>query len=272
MSGLWDRTQVKKIVVHYLGAKGLGPVANTADLERAANPNGYQYPDYDFGILASGTVVSMRPLSVVGAHTQADKAPYDSYGYNWWNKNSASIVIGYGDAEIGPTDAQAISLAKFLIDWCASRHTTFDDIYPHFQVTATDCPAAKSTQLGLDTGMLDWDSIQEAVTKKDASLVRVIRPVVETASTGSDVSKEKTQKTPPVVVFFGENDRPGAGYMAQKVGASVTMLREEWEKEKPEPFYNIGGEPIEGAVENFPSEAGDWIATTQAVLDFLKEG
>ncbi len=128
MSGLWDRTQVKKIVVHYLGAKGLGPVANTADLERAANPNGYQYPDYDFGILASGTVVSMRPLSVVGAHTQADKAPYDSYGYNWWNKNSASIVIGYGDAEIGPTDAQAISLAKFLIDWCASRHTTFDDI------------------------------------------------------------------------------------------------------------------------------------------------
>lgn len=260
MSGLWDRTQAKFIVVHYLG-DGLPPVTSEAELKHQANSGPWEYPDYDFGILADGTVISMRPLSVVGAHTVADRAKYE-YGDNWWNKNSASIVLGYGDAKTGPTQAQVTALAKFLIDWCGSKGTTFDTIYPHFQVTMTDCPGAKSTQCGLDTGLLDWDSVEAAVRGKDATLAKVLPGAVVVANPVGAAPGEK------VVVFFGEDDRPGAVRVASKVGASILVLREEYQEKPGDQIYVCGGDPIEGSAGDF--SGATWEESTGKVLDFLR--
>lgn len=258
MSSLWDRTQVKKMVVHYLGAVGLGVVTDKARLLKAANPSGWDYPDYDFGILGDGTLISMRPLSVVGAHTQADRSKYE-YGPNWWNKNSASVVLAYGDPAVdGPTQEQVTALAAFLIQWCHTQGATFDDIYPHFQVTQTDCPGAKSSQLGIDTGYLDWDSIEEAVRQGNARLAKVLsRPGEASAPV----------ELPPVVVYFTEDDRPGAKYVAQKIGTSNIVLRSGFNPVPNEPFYIVGGAAMEGAVQNLTGET--WADTTALVLKFL---
>ena len=52
-----------------------------------------------------------------------------------------------------------------------------DDIYPHFQVTATACPAASYGKLAKNTGYLDYDYVERTVAKGGIIAVPVPVPV-----------------------------------------------------------------------------------------------
>jgi len=151
-SALLDRTGVNILVVHHLGNEK-PPITTVEDLLKEANPphdgypNGYQYPEYEWGIIADGTIVPMRPLTVVGAHTTSDIPRY-MLGDNWWNRNAASIVIANDNTKFAPTKEQVISLVNFIVRWMKEHRGTLDDIYKHGEVTRTDCP-----------GLANWDSV-----------------------------------------------------------------------------------------------------------------
>lgn len=162
MSTRLDRTGVKLQVVHHLG-DGLGPTSDHAEVMRRANPHGYEFPEYDYAALADGSILNMRPLDVIGAHTIADRPAY-MRGDNWWNCNSASIVMANDNTKFAPPAAMVEGLAKFLAAWIKDRGASLDFIYPHFQVTMTDCPGASYAKVGLNTGFFNYDGLESWVT------------------------------------------------------------------------------------------------------------
>jgi len=117
-----DRTKVKLITIHHMG-DGLGPCTTEAELRRRSTPPGYDYPAYDFGILASGQVVTLRPLTVQGAHTLSDRAKYVR-GYQWWNRNSASVVMANSNHLFAPPEPMYQGLICFLVGFCDNKGST----------------------------------------------------------------------------------------------------------------------------------------------------
>lgn len=263
MSDSYDRTHVNKIVIHHF-ADGQGPATTADELRRRANPpqpgypNGYQFPEYDFGILADGTIVELRPLTFIGAHARADKAEY-MYVDNWWNKNSASVVIA--------TDASYVSgfavpaemtrgLINFLAGFCQPRSMTADDCYPHFQISATLCPGASYKKLGLDTGFLNYDDVESGLT------FQLIPPPFSPPVVTTPIDK-------PIIVVFGWLDFILGYRLAEKLGVPVISRAFNWRGLSFNKFYIVGG----------PAEVGDdvvnltgvtWEDTARAVLEALK--
>jgi len=158
MSQLYDRTKVVNLVVHYLG-DGMDPCTTVDELLQRANPYGYQYPEYDFGILGDGTIVPMRPLTVIGAHAISD-IPAMEYGPNWWNLNSASIVLAWGKVA-SPPAVMLQALEKFIGAWIVARGGALGKtVLPHCSVTRTDCPGFDFSEvkvlLNKDTPVVVW--------------------------------------------------------------------------------------------------------------------
>lgn len=241
MSTPYDRTGARKGVLHHLG-DGHGPAATADELRRRANPYRYEYPEYDFGILADGTVIPMRPLTVQGAHCIADRPAYN-YADQWWNRNSIGIVLGI-DAQAYPVpETMFKGLITFLVGLCRTRAMTMDDIYPHFQVTQTDCPGASYRKLGFNTGHLDYDQVEQSVNL----LLK-----------GAD--------TMPVIFFFGPDDYILAKRVALKVNAAIAP-RELYGKLPASSVFIVGGPAVDGAV-NLTGQA--WEDTAQAVINYLK--
>lgn len=236
-------------MVHYLG-DGSGPATTEEELRRRANPahpgypNGYEYPEYDFGILADGTVITMRPLTVIGGHTQADKPPYNGYGENWWNKNAASVVLGHGTQEDPLPEAMVQGLIRFIVQFCQLQGSSMDYVYPHFQVTKTDCPAAHYSKIGVSTGWLDFDYIEAEVTRR----------------------LEGGQTEMKIVYFFGPDDMGPARRVAEKTG-SLMAPRSMYGKFPGNEEIILGGESVAGAT-NLTGQS--WEETTQNVINFLK--
>lgn len=172
MSGACDRTKVKNLVVHHLG-NGKPPIVTREELLREANPphpgypNGYQYPEYEWGILASGEVVEMRPLTVVGAHTTSDRTRY-MLGDNWWNIHAASIVISCDCSLFTPTAAQVNALIVFIKMWNDRQCATLDNVYEHLEVTQTECPGK----------LLPWGAVVDGVKSPIPVATPVVIPVV----------------------------------------------------------------------------------------------
>jgi hypothetical protein len=255
MSDLYDRTNVNKIVIHHF-ADGQGPATTADELRRRANPpqpgypNGYQFAEYDFGILADGSVVELRPLTFIGAHAKADKAEY-MYGGNWWNKNSASVVIATDASHVSGFPlplAMVQGLINFLAGFCKPRSMTINDCYPHFQITATLCPGASYKKLGLDTGFLDYDMVEAAVNEN---------------LKGKVVSVEN-----PIIVVFGWWDLILGYGLAEKLRAPVISRAFNWRAGSFNKFYIVGGPPEAGAdVVNLTGVT--WEDTARAVLEVL---
>ena len=88
MSTPFNRT-IQDIVIHHMGD---GKPPEVSILQRW-NPSNYDYPEYDFGVEADGTIRIGRPLNYQGAHTLSDKPPYSQKGNQWWNQNSIGIGI-----------------------------------------------------------------------------------------------------------------------------------------------------------------------------------
>lgn len=160
MSERYDRTHAKRIVLHHLG-DGIGPAQTVEELASRANPYHYQFPDYDFGIIASGQIVALRPLTYIGAHAQANKGDY-MYGNNWWNKCSISIVTANDNTKFAPPAAMVEGTIECLLNLCKDpKHLVpVEDVYLHSQIFTTDCPGAKYSPLSLNNGYLDFDYIR----------------------------------------------------------------------------------------------------------------
>jgi len=135
MSTPYDRTNAKILVVHYLG-DGRKSADTWEELFRRANPYNYDYPEYDFGIIANGTVIPMRPITYRGAHCISDVPSMMHSDSLWWNKNSISIVIGVGEGYVA-TDEQLRALSGFILGWKGKPNHI---VYRHCDITYTNCP------------------------------------------------------------------------------------------------------------------------------------
>lgn len=193
MSDLFNRHGAKKVVLHHLG-DGQPGARTVEELQRRANPYNYQFAEYDFGILEDGTVVTLRPLDYIGAHCIASVPKY-LFGDNWWNKNSIGVVIAIDATKYQPSEAMVNGLIKCLVNLCGSQSITIDDIYPHFQVTATACPGASYGKLSLHTGYLDYDYVERTVAK--GGVVAVTTPAaVQTPAPEPSLTPAETLPNP----------------------------------------------------------------------------
>jgi hypothetical protein len=167
MSTLSNRTN-KKIVIHHMG-DGLPPEVSI--LQRW-NPHGYEFPEYDYGIEADGTVRDGRPLTYEGAHCIADKPKYN-YGPNWWNQNSIGIGLAGDFTKYPMPKAQFISLCSLVKDLMSQYELTLDDVYPHGQVTYTDCPGCVYDKVPELHGGWNYNEFERAV---NGEVVKVEEP------------------------------------------------------------------------------------------------
>lgn len=291
MSGAWDRYGAMKIVVHHLG-DGKGPATTGAELQRRANPphlpdypKGYDWPEYEWGILADGSIITMRPLTYVGAHCQADREKYQ-LGENWWNRNSVSIVIGNDNTKYPPTEAQVANLISFLVGWCKEKGTTFDDVYPHFQVTQTDCPGAVSQELGISSGAwMDWDAIGNKITaildgtNKPSDQIQTeggSDPNVQHEGNEKETQDETQSETEEekvkggIVAIFGPKDIMNGLALAEAKGCSVCLQSQTNVWKGCQPIYWVGGDPFPEPNPNVYNSCGaDFKETTAKVLQEL---
>ena len=249
MSRLFDRSNVKKIVIHHLGNKK-GPLFSREALLQAANPDGWEYSDYDYGILGDGTVIDMRPLSVIGAHTQASHRY--NYSPNWWNRNSAGIVIANDCEMFPPTPLQMQALVRFLFRWLETRGLNMDAAYPHFQVTQTKCPGASYHKLGLDTGFMDYDAVESEVNSLLA---------------GGTLGGIEIMK---LIVAYTKDDMEAAGYLADAVRGAI-INKDYLTEARVDVLYQVGGPDLYQGKAVLLS-GGDKYDTARAVLDFIAKG
>lgn len=247
MSQDFDRTKVKNIVIHHLG-DGKGPAETFAELFERSNTGGYEYPSYDFGVLSDGTVVAMRPLTAIGAHSQADRPQY-MLGSNWWNKNSAGIVLGIDSTIYEPPAAMVEGLIDFLVDFCKARGASAGNCYPHFEILRTACPGASYAKLGFNTGFLNYNYVEDQIIRRMKGDLGVMDK--------------------PAVIVFGIWDLLAAYRLALKLNAPVIPRQAPWKTMGFNKFYIVGGPEEEGAgIVNLTGD--DWESTTAEVLEALK--
>lgn len=245
-----DRMRVKKLVLHHFG-DGQGPATSAADLIARASTGGYDYPSYDFGVLADGSIVDMRPLDVVGAHSQADRPKY-MYGPNWWNLNAVGVVLGIDSTIFDPPPSMVEGLINFLVGFCKRQGMTSADCYPHFQIFRTLCPGASYSKLGLTTGLLNYNYVESELDRRLAG------------GSPDPVALDK-----PAVIVFGVWDLVTAYRLALKLKAPLIPREAQWKAMGFNKFYIVGG-PEEVGPE-FVNLTGDgWEQTVLEVLEALK--
>ena len=174
MSTLFNRN-IQDIVLHHMGD---GKPPEISILQRW-NPANYDYPEYDFGVEADGTIRNGRPLNFQGAHTLSDKPPYSQKGNQWWNQNSIGIGIA-GDFTLYPMPQAQFNALVALVKRLMSQYgLTLDNVYPHGQVTYTDCPGCTYSKLPNAKGLWSYDEFEKAVLSPISS----IQPVVANNAT-----------------------------------------------------------------------------------------
>ena len=168
--------KIQAIVIHHMG-DGLPP---DVPIQRRWNPAGYDYPEYDYGIEADGTIRQGRPLTVQGAHCLSDKPPYSNRGYQWWNRNSIGIGLA-GDFTRYPMPKMQFDAVVALVKSLMGEYgLTLDNVYPHGQVTYTDCPGCVYSKVPALSGGWNYDSFEQAV----------LSPVKEVTNVADDNDKD----------------------------------------------------------------------------------
>ena len=169
MSAPYQRT-TQAIVIHHMGDK-LPP---DVSILKRWNPYNYDYPEYDFGIEADGTIRIGRPLTIQGAHTTSDKPPYSQWGHQWWNRNTISIGLA-GDFTLYPMPREQFNALVSLVKSLMTKYRlTLDEVYPHGQVTYTDCPGCTYSKVpALTKGKWSYDEFERAVSKEEDDVLDV---------------------------------------------------------------------------------------------------
>jgi len=150
---------IKDIVIHHMG-DGLEP---GVPIVGRWNPYGYEFPEYDFGVEEDGTVRVGRPLNVQGAHCLATKHPYVDRGDQWWNQNSIGIGLAGDFTKFPMKFAQLNGLVGLVRGLMASYGLTLDNVYPHGQVTSTDCPGCTYSRISALHGGWNYDDFEKLV-------------------------------------------------------------------------------------------------------------
>jgi hypothetical protein len=168
MSTPYNRT-IKGIVIHHMGD---GKSPEVSILHRW-NPRGYDFPEYDFGIEFDGTIRIGRPSNIEGSHAIATRLKYAFRGFNWWNRNSIGIGLA-GDFTLYPMpEAQFNSLVSLVLKLMNQYHLTLDDVYPHGQITATNCPGCTYSKVPVLTkGKWSYDKFEQAVNNSNTPVLQ----------------------------------------------------------------------------------------------------
>ena len=159
MSTLYNRT-IRAIVIHHMG-DGLPPGVS---ILKRWNPANYDYPEYDFGVEADGTIREGRHLNYQGAHCISDKPPYSlTRGNQWWNQNSIGIGLA-GDFTKYPMPQVQFNALVSLVKMLNMQYVlTLDDVYPHGQVTYTACPGCVYDKVPALSGGWNYNEFEQAV-------------------------------------------------------------------------------------------------------------
>jgi hypothetical protein len=171
MSTPYNRT-IKAIVLHHMGD---GQTSDVSILKRW-NPHNYDYPEYDFGVEADGTIRNGRPLIFQGAHCLSDKPPYSQRGDQWWNQNSIGIGIAGDFTKYPMPQAQFNALVSLVRRLMSQYGLTLDSVYPHGQVTYTDCPGCTYSKTSVLKGSWSYDEFEKTVLDKGVTPMVVIQP------------------------------------------------------------------------------------------------
>ncbi|EGW39090.1 S8 family serine peptidase [Desulfosporosinus sp. OT] len=244
MSTPYNRT-IQSIVIHHMG-DGLPPEVSI--LQRW-NPEGLDYPEYDYGIEADGTVRVGRPLNIQGAHTLSDRPPYSQKGYQWWNRNSIGIGLA-GDFTKYPMPlAQFYALVSLVNSLMSEHGLTLDNVYPHGQVTYTDCPGCTYSKVpALMEGKWSYDNFEQAILRNEQQEVSDVFDVCVVYYTPADFSG--------ALVVANENG--GCAMFCRNGGPSVHV-----DVKKAKKIINIGGPELK-----LPGEV--WLSGDKA-KDTLKK-
>lgn len=249
MSTPYNRT-IKAIVIHHMG-DGLSP--NVSILQRW-NPHGYDYPEYDFGIEADGTIRQGRPLTYQGAHCLSDKPPYSNYGNQWWNKNSIGIGLAGDFTKYSIPQSQFDALVKLVKQLMQQYNLTLDDCYPHGQVTYTSCPGCIYSKVPALTGGWNYDAFENAVNNNNSN------------------NNEVKSKVKNLVIYLYPEDSGSAMNLARHLQCPVSFYPKQFTSDLfdcVENIYQIGGSAIDSRVHLI--SGNDFDDSTVAYLKFIKK-
>jgi hypothetical protein len=158
MSTPYNRN-IQATVIHHMGD---GKPPDVSILKRW-NPSNYEFPEYDFGIEADGTIREGRPLNYQGAHCLSDKPPYSTRGNQWWNQNSIGIGLAGDFTKYPMPQIQFNALVSLVKRLNIQYGLTLDDVYPHGQVTNTACPGCVYDKVPALSGWWNYNEFEQAV-------------------------------------------------------------------------------------------------------------
>lgn len=242
MSTPYNREK-KAIVIHHMG-DGLPPEVSI--LQRW-NPHGYDYPEYDFGIEADGTIRIGRPLTYQGAHCLSDKPPYCNRGDQWWNRNSIGIGLAGDFTKYPVSKSQFYALCSLVKSLMGQYGLTLDDVYPHGQVTYTDCPGCTYSKVPALSGGWSYDEFEQAVLGN----VQLKEP-----KGGEETVKD--------LVIYADGDVGAALTLSYKLGCPM-VLKDFADRYQAQNKHWVGVHGTNGNG-NFYYAGGDRVETAKAAL------
>jgi hypothetical protein len=257
---------VQRLVIHHMG-DGKPP---EVPISQRWNPYGYQYPEYDFGIEYNGTIVQGRPLNAIGAHCIADKPQYN-YGKNWWNQNSLGIGLAGDFTKYPMTQAQFDSLVLLVKKLMAQHNLTLDDVYPHGQVTYTDCPGCVYDRVPALHGGWNYNAFMAAVLNDSSNAFMSV------VLNNSSVEKEEPM-IENLIVYIGSPEADIVPRLQAHLKAPAVMLQDltvETAKAARK-VYGVGYSPEKYVVGNYTIPlhqlitGNDATDTALAVINFIK--
>lgn len=234
MSTPYNRS-ICSIVIHHMG-DGLSP--NVSILKRW-NPYNYDYPEYDFGIEADGTVRLGRPLTIQGSHCLSDKPPYNQKGYQWWNRNSIGIGLAGDFTKYPMPQAQFNSLVVLVKKLMKQYNLTLDNVFPHGQVTYTDCPGCTYSKIPALKGLWNYDEFESGVRNNNQQ----------------NIQKE-IKKVKNLVIYLYPEDEGCAKNLAIHMKCPVAYYPKQFTNDLfdlVENIYQIGGSQVDSRIKKLLS-------------------
>lgn len=234
MSTAYNR-KIQEIVIHHMGDSK----APTVPIAQRWNPYKYDYPEYDFGVEADGTIRQGRVLTVQGAHCIPTKSPYVQKGNQWYNQNSIGIGLAGDFTKYPMPQAQFNGLVGLVKKLMNQYGLTLDNVYPHGQVTSTACPGCTYSKVPALKGGWSYDAFETAVRSNQTVAVPVVTPTPVTPQ----IIKGSVLKLKNLITYIWEADGHGASYMASAIQAPIipSNLLTQDIIDNCENIYQIGG-------------------------------